>query len=246
MLLEQLKIELKIYLRQPLYLLFSVVMPAVSFGIFGSIYKDASYGGLDFFAAYIPGFCVIILFATGVFNVANQVVSEREHGIYRRLSVTPVSMLRVMCVVVLKVFLVSVLSFILILLLAFFVFDITPPALWFFVPAFLATVLVALVFGFTFGALFDKTNQFSAAGMAIFTPLILLSDATLPLQVMPGYLKTIAQVNPLYRLNLLLRAAWDPASHAVSSGSLLESIAVLALLLMVASTAAYLRWRAPR
>ncbi|MFW0184633.1 ABC transporter permease [Rothia sp. CCM 9418] len=244
MLLEQLKIELKIYLRQPLYLLFSVVMPAISFGIFGSIYKDASYGGLDFFAAYIPGFCVIILFATGVFNVANQVVSERERGIYRRLSVTPVSMFRVMCVLVLKVFLISVLSFMLILLLAYFVFDITPPALWSFIPAFLGTVIVALVFGFTFGALFDETAKFSAVGMAIFTPLMLLSDATLPLQIMPEYLKTIAQINPLYRLNLLLRAAWDPAAHAVSGGVLLESAAVLVVLLSAISTAAYLRWKA--
>jgi ABC-2 type transporter len=245
-LLEQLKIELKIYLRQPLYLLFSVVMPAVSFAMFGSIYGDASYGGLDFFAAYIPGFCVIILFATGVFNVANQVVTEREHGIYKRLSATPVSMVRVMCVVIAKVFLVSVASFILVLLLAYFVFHITLPAPWAFIPAFLGTVLIALAFGFAFGALFNKAVNFSVVGMAIFTPMILLSDATLPLSIMPGYLRAIAQVNPLYRLNLLLRGAWNPEAHLVSGGTLMASIGILLLLLAVTSTAALLRWKSPK
>lgn len=246
MLLEQLKIELKIYLRQPLYLLFSVVMPAISFAMFGSIYNDASYGGLDFFAAYIPGFCVIILFATGVFNVANQVVTERERGIYRRLSVTPVSMLRIMLVLIVKAFLVSITSFILILLLAYFTFDIVPPSLWSFIPTFIGTMLIALSFGFTFGALFDKANNFSVVGMAMFTPMILLSDATIPLEAMPDYLRAIAQINPLYRLNLLLRAAWDPTKHLVSKEALIASAVILLALLAMTAIIAYRRWRSPK
>ena len=76
MLLEQLKVELKVYLRQPLYLLFSLAMPIMSFLIFGFMYGNASYDGVDYFSQYIPSFSVLILFASSVYNIGNQVVSD--------------------------------------------------------------------------------------------------------------------------------------------------------------------------
>ena len=63
MLVEQLKIEVKVYLRQPMYLLFSLCMPIFSFVFFGMMYGNVEYDGMSYFANYIPGFSVIILFA---------------------------------------------------------------------------------------------------------------------------------------------------------------------------------------
>lgn len=54
MLIEQLKVEIKVYLRQPLYLLFSLLMPVFSFLFFGMMYGNVDYNGFSFFANYIP------------------------------------------------------------------------------------------------------------------------------------------------------------------------------------------------
>ena len=50
MLIEQLKVEIKVYLRQPLYLLFSLLMPVFSFLFFGMMYGNVDYNGFSFFA----------------------------------------------------------------------------------------------------------------------------------------------------------------------------------------------------
>ncbi|WP_103061511.1 ABC transporter permease [Actinomyces qiguomingii] len=240
MILEQLKIELKIYLRQPLYLLFSILMPVVSFAMFGSIYKNSSYGGIDFFSAYIPGFCVIILFASSVYNVGNQVVADREKGIYRRLGVTPVSLPRIMMVVIMKVFLVAMTAFLLIMLTARFIFEVAAPNMALFVAVFLVAVVYSLLFGFGIGAITQKINTFSAVMMALFMPMIILSDATVPLSVMPRTLQNIAEVNPLYRLNLVLRVAWNPENLSAYHDGFYISVVTLPVfmvlfLLLVAS-----------
>mgnify|MGYP000273125529 CR=1 FL=1 len=128
MLIEQLKVEIKVYLRQPLYLLFSLLMPVFSFLFFGMMYGNVDYNGFSFFANYIPGFSVIILFASSVYNVGNQVVGDKEKGIYKRLSATPSQFLaESWVVVVFKGFLLALLGFVIILLLAVFRFNVTLP-----------------------------------------------------------------------------------------------------------------------
>lgn len=246
MTLEQLKIELKIYLRQPLYLLFSILMPVVSFAMFGSIYKGASYGGVDFFSAYIPGFCVIILFASSVYNVGNQVVADKEKGIYRRLAATPVSLPRIMMVVIMKVFLVAMTAFLLMMLAARFVFGVTAPNITLFAVVFMIAVVYSLLFGFGIGAITQRINTFSVVMMTLFMPMIILSDATVPLSVMPKTLQYIAEVNPLYRLNLVLRVAWNPDNLSAYHDGFYVSLVALPVfmalfLLLVAS-----RWNRAR
>lgn len=144
MLIEQLKVEIKVYLRQPLYLLFSLLMPVFSFLFFGMMYGNVDYNGFSFFANYIPGFSVIILFASSVYNVGNQVVGDKEKGIYKRLSATPISLGRIMGVVVFKGFLLALLGFVIILLLAVFRFNVTLPNPVIYCVSYVVTIVYSL------------------------------------------------------------------------------------------------------
>ena len=147
MLIEQLKVEIKVYLRQPLYLLFSLLMPVFSFLFFGMMYGNVDYNGFSFFANYIPGFSVIILFASSVYNVGNQVVGDKEKGIYKRLSATPISLGRIMGVVVFKGFLLALLGFVIILLLAVFRFNVTLPNPVIYCVSYVVTIVYSLCLG---------------------------------------------------------------------------------------------------
>ena len=142
MLIEQLKIELKVYIRQPMYLLFSLLMPVFSFVFFGMMYGNADFGGMSYFANYIPGFSVIILFSSSVYNIGNQVVGDKEKGIYKRLSVTPISLGRIMAVVVFKAFLLALLGFVLILLIAAFKFHVEFPNPGLYIFSYIVTLIV--------------------------------------------------------------------------------------------------------
>lgn len=228
---EQLKIEYKVYLRQPLYLLFSILMPVLSFVLFGGMYQMESYGGADFFSQYIPGFCAIILFASSVYNVGNQVVTDKEKGIYRRLAVTPVSMWRIMLAVILKAASVALASFAVILLLAHFVFHADMPNLPMFILAYFAFIIYSLIIGFGLGVIMDRVNTYAAVMMVLFMPIFILSDAMLPLQILPDTLRKIAYYNPMYRLILLLRPIWNPNVFELSSAEVRFSLVYLAVLM---------------
>lgn len=213
MLVEQLKIEIKVYLRQPMYLLFSLFMPVFSFVFFGMMYGNEDFGGMSYFANYIPGFSVIILFASSVYNIGNQVVGDKEKGIYKRLAVTPISLGRVMAVVVFKAFLLALLGFVLILLIATFKFHVEFPNPVFYTVSYIITIIYSLCLGFGAGMLVDKLNIYSAVMMALFMPMFILSDTTIPLNIMPEIFQKLSKINPLYHMTYLLRVAWDTSRY---------------------------------
>ena len=243
MLIEQLKVEIKVYLRQPLYLLFSLLMPVFSFLFFGMMYGNVDYNGFSFFANYIPGFSVIILFASSVYNVGNQVVGDKEKGIYKRLSATPISLGRIMGVVVFKGFLLALLGFVIILLLAVFRFNVTLPNPVIYCVSYVVTIVYSLCLGFGAGILIDKLNTYSAAMMAFFMPMFILSDTTIPLSMMPGSFQKVAMINPLYHMTNVLRVAWDIERYSSDVKGFWFSMAFLVGLIIVAGIFVGIKWK---
>ena len=243
MLIEQLKVEIKVYLRQPLYLLSSLLMPVFSFLFFGMMYGNVDYNGFSFFANYIPGFSVIILFASSVYNVGNQVVGDKEKGIYKRLSATPISLGRIMGVVVFKGFLLALLGFVIILLLAVFRFNVTLPNPVIYCVSYVVTIVYSLCLGFGAGILIDKLNTYSAAMMAFFMPMFILSDTTIPLSMMPGSFQKVAMINPLYHMTNVLRVAWDIERYSSDVKGFWFSMAFLVGLIIVAGIFVGIKWK---
>lgn len=85
------KMELKLFFRETLPLLFTYIVPAVCFVVFGLMFQSNSYDGLDYFQAYIPSMIAIIIFTTAFFSMGLQVVIDREKGVYKRLKGTPLN-----------------------------------------------------------------------------------------------------------------------------------------------------------
>jgi len=206
---EQMKVEMKVYLRQPMYLVFTVLMPAVFFLFFGMMYSDQQYGGLDFFSQYIPGFVVLILFASSVFNIGNQVVTDKEKGVYKRLSVTPISLNRIMLAVVGKGFIVALIGYIEILLIAKWVFNVNFDTIFVFSASYILCIIYSLVIGFGLGMGIKTLNNYTVIMMTSFFPMFMLSDAGIPLEMFPNIFQKLAYLNPLYHMNVVLRVAWN-------------------------------------
>lgn len=243
MLVEQLKIEIKVYLRQPMYLLFSLLMPIFSFVFFGMMYGNADFGGMSYFANYIPGFSVIILFASSVYNIGNQVVGDKEKGIYKRLAVTPISLGRIMGVLVFKAFLLALLGFVLILLIAVFKFGVEFPNPVFYTVSYIITIIYSLCLGFGAGMLADKLNTYSAVMMALFMPMFILSDTTLPLNVMPEIFQKLAKFNPLYHMTYVLRVAWDTSRYNMDVKGFWVSMGFMIGLFVLIVTVVAFKWK---
>ncbi len=243
MLFEQLKVEFKIFLRQPLYLIFSIFFPLISLFLFGSIYSGQEFNGIDFFSNYIPGLCVIILFASSVFNIGNQVVMDRERGIYKRLSVTPVKLWHVMFIVILKAFVLAFVSFLLLLASSWLFFHAAFKSFLVFVLIFALMIVYSLIIGFSIGLIIKKIKIYTAVMMAFFFPMFMLSDATFPLSMMPEWLQKGALFNPLYHMNIILRIAWDTSNYVRFRDDFWLALSVLIGLIVVLLILTSLSWR---
>ncbi|MFJ6266049.1 ABC transporter permease [Lysinibacillus xylanilyticus] len=241
--LKQLNIEFKIYIRQPLYLLFSIVMPVANLIIFGSMYSQQKYSGQDFFSMFIPGFCVLILYATAVFNVGNQIVSDREKGIYKRILVTPITLARFVSAILIKALITAIASFSLILLTTNLLFNInfsfeTIP----FILGYFVMTIYALLVGIGISLLISKMTTYTSVMMGLFFPLFILSDAAIPIQLLPEWLQGISIVNPLYHANVILRSTWSEDMYQFYSNELWISYGALAIILIFVYILVMRKW----
>jgi ABC-2 type transport system permease protein len=84
--------NLKLYLREPITVFFTLGFPIMLVLIFGAIYGNdpidlfGGYGSMD---VYMPGYTALILGSVGLLTVAINTSSYRESGILRRFRATP-------------------------------------------------------------------------------------------------------------------------------------------------------------
>jgi ABC-2 type transport system permease protein len=219
-------------------------MPVFSFLLFGSMYSETDYGGVDFFSQYIPGFCMIVLFASSVFNIGNQIVSDKEKGIYRRILVTPVSIVRFIIVILFKGFTIASIGFFLILAVAKFRFNtnigldkIT------FISAYFLFIIFSLFIGVGIAIISKRINHYSIVMMILFFPMFFLSDATMPLATLPQWAQSAANFNPLYHANIILRFFWSKELKLIHESYIWKSFGFLLLVMVIICTVIAAKWR---
>jgi ABC-2 type transport system permease protein len=88
-LLGQIKLESKLFLREKEALFWTLLFPVFMIVVFGLIWKDETWGRISAINYLLPGIMVMAVMVTCLLNTAMGVVEDREKGIFRRLSLTP-------------------------------------------------------------------------------------------------------------------------------------------------------------
>lgn len=236
------KMELRLFFRETLALLFTFIVPAVSFVVFGLMFKTNTYEGLDYFQAYIPSMIAIIIFTTAFFSMGLQVVIDREKGVYKRLKGTPLNQSAIFTATIVKGFFAIYVGAIEILLIAKFGFgtSLTQHPIEFF----LALTFCSIAFfsvGFIVSSIAKRMQTALGIAMISMYPMFFLSGATLPLEALPEVLQKLAVFVPLTYVVNVLRDGWN--GTLITSGSLVD-IGVLVCILVVSTIVGikYFRW----
>ena len=88
-LVGQMKLESKLFLRDKGNLFWALAFPVFMIVLFGLIYQGQTWDGTPPINYILPGIIVMAVMATCLMNTTTGVVSDREKGIFRRLSLTP-------------------------------------------------------------------------------------------------------------------------------------------------------------
>ena len=204
--------EAKLFLREPVGAFFTLIFPLMMLFVFGAIYgsQPASQpGGPGAIGPLIPAFTAMIIGITGLMAVTMTMATYREKGILRRLRTTPVSPLVVMTAQVVVVFSMTCLGMFLLVTAGKLFYHVEFPANALSVLG--GFVLGSLSFfgiGFILAGTLPTARTAQIVAMVLMYPMLILSGAAWPRELMPDTIQKISAFIPLTYVVNLLRGLW--------------------------------------
>ncbi len=205
-------IEFKMFYREPIAMFFTLVFPLMLLFIFGSIYGNEPtpfFGGVGFIDTAVPAYSAMIIAMTGLISVTLIFSSYRETGILRRLHATPLRPQTILSAIMIIVFMLTVAGMVILIIagkLAYGLKFLGNPLKM--TIAFILSSMSFFSIGFVLSGVLKTARAAQIASNAVYFPMIFLSGATIPREVLPEHLRTINQVLPLTHVVNLLRGLW--------------------------------------
>ena len=226
-------VEMKLFLREPMAAFFTLAFPLMMLFLFGSIYGNKPsplFGGYGSVDVSVPSYTAMIIATSGLLSLTIVLSTYRELGVLRRLKATPLQPQTILTAQVVVVFVMTTLGMALLIVAAKIVYHLRFDGNAF--QVFVAFVLGCASFfalGFVLASLTPTARTAQALAMLIFFPMMFLSGATIPREVLPETIRTYAQFLPLTHVVNLLRGLWVGESLAAHG----KELAVLGSLLVL-------------
>ncbi len=211
-LLKMTWMEAKLFLREPAAAFFTLVFPLMMLVLFGVIYGSQPPPGSsvqDAIQALIPAFAAMTIGIAGLMSTTVTMATYREHGILRRLRTTPVNPLAVMTAQVLVVFSMTSLGVLLLILAGRLIFQVSSPGNIFSITGgFILSSLSFFGIGFILAGTMPTARTAQIVAMVLMYPMLILSGAAWPRELMPAAVQKVAAFFPLTYVVNLLRGTW--------------------------------------
>jgi ABC-2 type transport system permease protein len=187
-------------LRQPVWVFFGLMVPVLYLTLFGPVLDGAMRNaatGTSSFNWFVPGLLIQIAMFGSAF-AGFSLVAELRYGVVERMRVTPISRIAMLLGRSLRDGVILVAQSLLLILLAIpFGLSIDPAGVAIVLALVLLIGLVMAPLSYTAGLILRSEDALAPVVNGISLPLLLLSGILLPMQLAPGWLQTISQLNPL-------------------------------------------------
>jgi len=229
--------EIKVFVREPIAAFFTLACPLMFLFLFGSIYgnRPSSYfGGFGSVDISVPGYIAIIIANTGLISLAVTIANYRETGVLRRMRASPVGSLTVLGSQLAVAYAMTSLGVALLIIAARAVYGLrfagSPIGVF---CAFSISAFAIFSMGFLLAGAAPTGRAAQVAGFVLFFPMIFLSGATIPREVLPEATRHYAQILPLTHVVSLLRGMWagDPWDAHYKESLLLAGLLIVCTLI---------------
>ena len=239
-------LEIKIFAREPMGLVGSLVMPVVVFIALGRLLSGlpSSVGTRPqgFLQTGLPVLAAIMIAVNGIISLVTIISIYREGGILKRLRATPLSPATILTAHVIVKLAFTALTLALLLLVGkrYYPVDVDPPLLSFAVALLLSTWSL-LSIGFLIASVVP-TARFAQpiAGLVLY-PLLGLSGLFVAITAFPPALELVARLNPFTYAVSLLQGIWRGEAWSAHLTDVAALAAVFALCTALSSRV--FRWQ---
>lgn len=235
------EVELIKLIRDPTEIISRAVQPVLWLVVFGQVLaqvRGIHTGQLSYLAFITPGILAqSVLFSAIFYGIA--IIWERDLGVVHKLLVSPARRISLVFGKALAAGCRGILQAIVIYLVAFVMhvsLRLDPLAIF----AVLASVMLGsgifATFSLIIACIVKTRERFMGIGQLLTMPMFFASNAIYPLDIMPGWLRFIAQINPLTYLIDALRGLMITGGESVHGYTVdfAVMLAVFAILLFVA------------
>ena len=224
-------LEIKIFIREPMGAIGTIIVPVLTFIVLGRMtggkVSPASAGvGALFGEGGVPVLVSILIANSAVLSLVTIVSIYREGGILKRLRATPLRPQTILSAHVLVKLLLTAATMIILMLAGKRYYSAGPdvPLVAFGVALLIATWSI-LSIGFVIASIVPTARFAQPIGALVLYPMIGLSGLFVPLASMPPGMRAVAQVLPMTYAVSLLQGIWRGDAWTSHGGD------VLALLL---------------
>ncbi|MCS7145740.1 MAG: ABC transporter permease [Nitrososphaerota archaeon] len=190
---------------------------------------------------YLPGYIAAFVMTNGVIGVSGVVSDFRRRGLVKLLATTPLSKTTWITALIISQTLVSMILLTVMLAMGWIVFRISAlPDLYSLIIILVGTVSYTSL-GVLIGSVLKEPGAVSALSNAVAFPLMFLSGAFWPLEIMPELMQQIARLTPLYYFHTALR---QTLIAGLPSEAIIPSAVMATMTVVVFSLAYYIsKWK---
>ena len=232
-------LEIKIFVREPLGAIGSIVVPVLVFVLLGratagqTVPSTSTMSGL-LGPGGIPTLVSMLITISAVLSLVAIISIYREGGILKRLRATPLRPWTILSAHVLVKLLLTAVTMAAMVLAGrrYFAIDAVVPLVKFTIALLISTLSILSV-GFIIASIVPTARFAQPIGAAIFYPMIGLSGLFVPTESLPPALRAIARVLPLSHSASLLQGIWtgDPWSAHLGDIAALAAVFVVCIAL---------------
>ncbi len=244
-LVPMMAVQAKLYVREPIATFFTIAFAPLLLLLFGLIYgnePNEMFGGRGSMDVTVPAYIALVIVTVALIGIPIQTATSRELGVLRRYRVTPLRPLTYLIADVTAYYLMTLTGTILLIIVGRVAFGVQLDGNVFAVLAgFTLCSLSFFSLGYLIAGLAPSARVAQTVGMVLAYPMMFLSGASLPLELLPSGLRQVADFIPLTHVVTLMRGIWSGESW---SSHRLDVAILLAVLVAGAALAArFFRWQ---
>ncbi len=205
-------VQMKLYLREPIATFFTIFYAPMVLLLFGAIYGNEPtplFGGRGTMDITVPSYIGLIIVTVGFIGLPIGTAAARESGVLRRFRATPLHPLAYVVSDIVSYLLMTMLGVLLLILTGKLVFNIRFEGNILSVLAgFLLGTTSFFALGYLIAGLSPTARIAQTVGMVLAFPMMFISGASIPLEVLPARVQAISRYIPLTHVVTLMKGLW--------------------------------------
>ena len=210
-------VELKLFLREPMTVVFSLLLPLVILFVMGGVFgneatqpgEEVFYRGLGAMTYYVPAYLALVVASVCMISIPTHLAGNRERGVLKRFHASSVSAAAVAGAELAVALVLSTVSAVIMVVAAELAYDLGPvQSIVQVMGGFLLLVVGFAAMGIFLGAVLPTARAAQAIGMLVWFVMLMVGGAGPPPEVLTEGMRTVGELTPLWYAVRLMQDAW--------------------------------------